>query len=297
MDLRQLKYFLVIAEEGQITGAAKRLNMAQPPLSQQMKTLENELGVQLLERSSRSVRLTEAGQVLRDRAEQVFELLDTTRKELKDFHAGIRGTLSIGTVASFGVALLPEYIREFREQYPQVTFQLWEGDTHRITELLTSGVVEIGIIRSAHDENIFHSISLPPEPLVAAVHRNYCEIITDLKYLNLADLKGQPLSIHRRMESLIFQSCIQTGFEPAIICKGDDVRSLLAWADHGVGIAIIPRSAAELVPTAHLDIYEIVNPRIELPQTVIWRKQGYISAQARGFLQKITEMVSGSTGH
>ncbi|WP_371377068.1 LysR family transcriptional regulator [Sporomusa aerivorans] len=294
MDLRQLKYFLVIAEEGQITSAAKRLNMAQPPLSQQMKMLESELGVQLLERGSRSVRLTEAGQVLRDRAEQVFELLNTTRRELKDFHAGIRGTLSIGTVASLGVALLPAYIREFREQYPQVTFQLWEGDTHRITELLKSGVVEIGIVRSAHDEEIFHSISLPAESLAAAVHRKFGDIITDSRYLSLADLKARPLSIHRRMESLILQCCIQAGFEPEIVCKGDDVRSLLAWADHGVGIALIPRSAVDLVPTAHLHFYELVNPRIELPQTVIWRKQGYVSAQARGFLQKITDIVSGS---
>lgn len=291
MDLRQLRYFLVIAEEGQITGAAKRLNMAQPPLSQQMKMLEQELGVQLLERGSRSVRLTEAGQVLRDRAEQVFELLDTTRKELKDFHAGIRGTLSIGTVASFGVTLLPEYVREFCEQYPQVTFQLWEGDTHRITELINSGVVEIGIVRSAYEEDVFHSISLPPEALVAAVHQKFSGIITDPMYLSVADLNGQPLSIHRRMETRITQCCLQCGFEPTIVCKGDDVRSLLAWADAGVGIALIPRSAVELVPTAHLHFYEIRNPRVELPQTIIWRKQGYVSAQARGFLHNIMERM------
>ena len=89
MNIRQLKYFLTIAEEEQITSAAKKLNISQPPLSQQLKLLEDEFGVKLLERGSRKIHLTDAGRLLRNKAEQILELTDATYKELRDFNKGI----------------------------------------------------------------------------------------------------------------------------------------------------------------------------------------------------------------
>jgi DNA-binding transcriptional LysR family regulator len=95
MDIRRLQYFLAVAEEGQITKAAKRLHMAQPPLSQQLKLLEAELGVQLIERSDRhNIKLTDAGQALRNRAEQIMTLVDQTVIEIKDSTKGLKETLS-----------------------------------------------------------------------------------------------------------------------------------------------------------------------------------------------------------
>ena len=111
MDIRQLTYFMVIAEEGQITAAARRLHMAQPPLSQQMKALEEELGVQLLQREPRSVTLTDAGEILYRRARQIVTLTDSTRREIADFKNGLRGTLSIGTVSSSGSVILQPALR------------------------------------------------------------------------------------------------------------------------------------------------------------------------------------------
>ncbi|WKB37197.1 LysR family transcriptional regulator [Terrilactibacillus sp. S3-3] len=102
-----------MAEEGQITRAAKRLHMAQPPLSQQLKLMEQELGVQLVERTGRTLRLTEAGRSLQLRAEQIVSLMDSTVSEMAEHHKGVRGTISIGTVESAGVALLPERIDLF----------------------------------------------------------------------------------------------------------------------------------------------------------------------------------------
>lgn len=148
MDIRQLRYFITIAEEGNITKAARRLHIAQPPLSQQLKLLEEELGVKLVERGSRQIQLTDAGKILRHRAEQVVELVDSTIKELKDFNEGLQGTLSVGTVPSSGSTLLPERIYNFHENYPGVSFQIWEGDTYRILDLLNNGVIEIGIVRT-----------------------------------------------------------------------------------------------------------------------------------------------------
>ena len=126
MDIRQLRYFLAIAEEGQISKAARRLNIAKPPLSQQLKMLEQELGVILIERGARQIRLTDAGRLLQERATKLLEFLSATTSELKDMSSGAKGSLSIGAVASAGASFLPERVRQFHQRYPDVTFQFWD---------------------------------------------------------------------------------------------------------------------------------------------------------------------------
>ncbi|VBB09102.1 transcription regulator hth lysr [Lucifera butyrica] len=285
MDIRQLHYFLAIAEEGQITGAAKRLHMAQPPLSQQLKLLETELGVQLIRRGSRRIQLTEAGSALRNRAEQILALMETTFKEVKEFHDGDKGTLAIGTVASLGATLLPERIRLFREQYPGIDFILCEGETQRISELLNRGVIEIGMVRLPFDSNVFESVTLPKEPMVAAINRSCGSYDDNTTVIQLKELVNMPLMVHRRHEALIIKACREAGFEPSILCIGDDIRSLLAWADAGIGTAIATQSAAGLIPSTNLCYRQIAAPDLETTAAVIWMRNRYLSTAARRFLE------------
>ena len=133
-DLKQLKYFLTIAEEGQITSAAKRLHIAQPPLSQQLKNLENELGIELIKRGSRHIELSDAGKILRDRASQILNLSDSTVNEILDLKKGFSGTLKIGTVSSSGTILLNSRMNEFVLKYPDVKFELY--DSSKVDEVL-----------------------------------------------------------------------------------------------------------------------------------------------------------------
>ena len=168
MDIKQLTYFLKIVQERTITEAAKKLHMAQPPLSQQMKELEKELGVQLMNRDRKGITLTEAGKTLCYRSEQIVELLQLTKKEIQDLQAGTSGMLTIGTVASSGAAFLPERIRLFHRQYPAVNFQFWEGDTAEVMALLQCGVVELGIARLADGTKGCDMVSFAAEPFVAA---------------------------------------------------------------------------------------------------------------------------------
>ena len=129
MDIRQLKYFLTIAEEEQITAAAKRLHMAQPPLSQQMKLLEDELDIQLFKRGPRRIHLTDAGKLLQKRARQILELSDSTIREITDCKRGVRGTLKIGTVSSSGSILLRQGMQNFYHHFPDAHFEIHEGNT------------------------------------------------------------------------------------------------------------------------------------------------------------------------
>lgn len=286
MDIKQLKYFLAIAEEKSITGAAKRLNMAQPPLSQQLKLLENELGVKLVERTHQGVRLTDEGHLLNNRSEQILALIQTTATEIKELHEGYAGILSIGAVASSGVTLLPNRIHKFHKKYPNISFQLWEGDTFRILELLNNGIIEIGIVRSIFDTELYQAIKLPDEPMIAAMN-NASNCTTE--FIHLDELKDIPLLLHRNNSTMIVESCRQAGFDPQILCKGDDVRSLLVLADAGIGLAIVPKSAIGLVPSCHLSYREIIDTPLKIEKSVIWIKNRYLSATARNFLEMIPD--------
>lgn len=290
MDIKDIKNFLMIVEEGSINAAAKRLHIAQPPLSRQLKRLEEELGIRLIERGKRKVQLTTAGCLLHNRAEQLLGQIDNIIKEMRESDAGTHGTLSIGTVTSSGAIILPRVVRAFRNSFPGVKFQLWEGETKRITELLNRGSIEIGIVRFPFDAEFYESIKLPNEPLVAAINKNSDYAGHDTDHINLVDLAGKPLLIHRKYEAMIIEHCEKSGFTPEFVCMSDDVMPILAWADADVGIAIVPRAAIGLIPSTSLIYKTITNPCIETTAAVICMRNRYMSNAAHNFLKVFTAM-------
>jgi len=286
MDIRKLVYFLTIAEEGNISRAAERLHIAQPPLSQQLKLLEEELGLVLMERNTRKMHITDAGRLLQTRAKQIIDLMDKTVKELQDLKEGLQGTLSIGSISSAGELWLSFQIQNFHLKYPGVGFHIREGGTFEILELIKSGVVEIGIIRTPINQDIFECINLPEEPMVAGA-------LSDLfwknnkSYVNITELEGKPLMIHNRYVNNIEEACIKAGFQPKVICKVDDTRTLIDWANIGMGIALLPKDMMGLVPEMNLDYREIQDDTLVTRAAIIWMKNGYLSVTARHFIEAL----------
>lgn len=283
MDIRQLKYFLAIAEEGQITSAAKKLQMAQPPLSHQLKLLEEELGVKLVERGPRNLHLTDAGEMLRVRAQQIVDLTDSTIREVSDFASGWKGTLSIGTVSSSGTALLHERLAAFHKLYPGVQFEIHEGNTFSVIDQLSKGIIEVGIVRTP-----FHSAGLGVkyaewEPMIAVMSGKY-DWTGSRDTIELGELKDKPLIIYRRFEQLIRESCLNQGFEPTFFCKNDDARTTLLWANAGFGIGIVPRSAFDLASSGNLLRKEIRSDSLRTRIAAIWMKDRYLSSLGAKFL-------------
>lgn len=288
MDIKQLRYFLTIAEEGQITAAAKKLRMAQPPLSQQLKSLEEELGVRLAERGPRSIQLTDAGEMLRRRAQQMVDLADSTAREIRDISKGLSGTLQIGTVSSSGAALLTDRLIEFLQTYEGVKFEIHEGNTFHIIDLLQSGVIEIGIVRTPFHAGGLNSIMMKQETMIAVMDPKFdwepgndtCEI---------RELQGRPLIFYRRFEALIRETCGKEGFEPEIFCKNDDARTTLQWANAGLGIGIIPESALRLSNHTGLCVKTINNESLRTQIAAIWSKERYLSSLANRFISSFNE--------
>lgn len=286
MDIRQLKYFRAIAAEGTISGAAKQLYMTQPTLTQQIHRLETELGVKLFTRSGRRIVLTEAGRLLSTRAEQILDLLHTATIEVKELHEGYKGVLSIGTIASVGVTLLPKFLRDFNRQYPNISIQLFEGDTPRILDLLHTGIIEIGIVRSIFDPRNYAQIDLHPDPLFVAMSPEW-DVEQDSPSITIHNLAGKPLLLHRSNEAMIVDSCQAFGFQPDILCKGDDIRTLLVLAHEGIGLALIPKSASGLIPSSTIRYKEIINSQLMIKRSVIWMKDRYFTASAKFFINTV----------
>lgn len=288
MDIKQLKYFLTIVEEGQITSAAKRLHMAQPPLSQQLKNLEDELGVKLIKRGSRRIELTDAGKMLREKAEQIINLTNSTVNEITDFKKGLSGTLSVGTVSSSGTVLLSSSMKNFNKKYPDVKFEIFEGNTFKILDLLSKGIIEIGIVRTPFNSSQFKCVYAETEPMIAVMDKKY-DWNKSRKKIKISELKDKPLILYRRFEQLIYNCCIEENFEPYIFCKNDDARTTVLWANAGLGIGILPKSAFTLAAHNNLIYKEIVNEKLNTKIAAIAVKNRYLSLNAQHFIDSFND--------
>lgn len=283
MDIRQLAYFLAIAEEKNISRAAERLHIAQPPLSQQLKLLENELGVKLMERSTRKIEITDVGETLQHRAKQILELVEATVKEVTDINKGLQGMLSIGSIASVGATFLTKVLYDFHKSYPGINFKIIDEDTEKITELLNSGVIDIGIVRTPVNKEVFDYISLGDDPVVAI--SDSFNFSSGQKLIKLTDLHNRQLILQRRYEKNIVNLCRDLGFEPKVLCRSNDVRTILMWASLGMGTAILPSVCTSLITNENLTYYEIDEPSLKIGTAVIWPKKRYLSSASRHLLE------------
>ena len=249
VDIRQLLYFTTIAEEGSISAAAKKLHLSQPPLSYQMKLLEEELHLPLIERSARGIALTEAGRVLYKRAQGILELSELTRKEMLAMASGFTGTLHIGTVSSSGASLLGWRIPAFHQKYPQIGFAIHEGNTFELMEMLESGLIELAIVRTPFHNDQLNCLYLSPEPMIAAGAASFFPAgMPSGQPISLELLGHAPVILYRRFEKILLSLCEQKGITPQVFCIADDARTTLMWAEAGLGVAVVPQSAYRIMP-------------------------------------------------
>lgn len=283
MDLKQLNYFLTVVNEQQITAAAKKLHMAQPPLSQQMKLLEEELGTQLFKRGPHRIELTDSGRLLARRAQQMLDMADSTTREIADLCQGLRGTLSIGTISSSGSILLSQGLQDFHKEFRDVHFEIHDANTYQLIELLEQGIIEIGIVRTPFNASQFHCEYLNSEPMAVAMTGPF-DWCPDRTSIQLAELAKRPLIVYRRFNQLLADAFTAQSIQPEIYCRNDDARTTVLWANAGLGIALAPLSAMKLAAHENLHIKTIEEPSLETKIAVIWRRDTYLSHIGQKFL-------------
>lgn len=236
MELRQLAFFRTIAEEGSISAAARKLHLTQPPLSYQMKMLEEELGTPLFVRGPRRITLTEAGQVLYERAEGILHLSDLAVQET--VRAGEEKTLHLGLAPST-VTMMAGVLKAVRREHPQLRFSIHDGSTFQLRELLTNRVIEIAILRTPIQVSDFETRVLKKETLCAVGER---ELLGGKSSIRLFELSRLPLLFSKRYRALCVQAFEEAGLSCRIVCECDDSRTALSLAQAGIGVALLPAS-------------------------------------------------------
>ncbi|WP_303814563.1 LysR family transcriptional regulator [Selenomonas ruminantium] len=295
MDIKDMRAFYAIVEEGNISHAAQRLDIAQPALSRQMKRLETSLGVQLFERGSRRIRLTDAGRVMYTRVEHILGMVDGTVREITEIGSGIAGSIRLGTITTSGALLLPELISEFHSRYPNVTYQIWEAEGARILELLDNRVIEIGITRTQVDSKVYESIVLPNEPLVLIMNKEQ-EIGAASDKVELKELKDQPIIIPLRWQSVFIANCRKLGFEPNIVCVSDSIVQDLLLAKMGMGMALLPVSSKTLLTDGNLIYKKLIEPEMSTHTVIAWLKNRTLSSSSEHLIRLFREMFLGEKG-
>ena len=286
VDIRQLLYFTTIAEEGSISAAAKKLHLSQPPLSYQMKLLEEELHLPLIERSARGIALTEAGRVLYKRAQGILELSELTRKEMLAMASGFTGTLHIGTVSSSGASLLGWRIPAFHQKYPQIGFAIHEGNTFELMEMLESGLIELAIVRTPFHNDQLNCLYLSPEPMIAAGAASFFPAgMPSGQPISLELLGHAPVILYRRFEKILLSLCEQKGITPQVFCIADDARTTLMWAEAGLGVAVVPRSAYRIMPHHNMVYGELSEEDLHTRIAAVCKKGCSLSWAAQQFLE------------
>ena len=243
MDLRSLRYFITVAEELNITRAAEKLNMSQPPLSNQMKLLEAELGTQLFIRGKRHLTLTEAGTILYRRAKQLLELSDQTKNEIRSLE-GLSGQLNIGLVEGRAPYLLARWIAGFRMEFPQVSFNLWNGSGDDVLERLNRGLADLALVASPYNTEILEGFPVGREPWTAMLSASHPLAKEEGDFLSLRKLVGQPLFIpSRRYRAEAVRAWFrEIDEEPTIAGELSNYIDAVALAEQDVGICIYPMS-------------------------------------------------------
>ena len=262
MELRQLEYFREIASTGSINEAARHLNMSQPPLSYQIRQLENELNVKLFDRTSKGVTLTEAGKLLYDRSGNLLEYARST--ELEVSKTGKKRILRIGLTPSTVDTIMP-YISQFSKKNPDVNFEVHDGITYSLYQYLLDGIIDISVARTPLRLDEVSYTELCSEPMIAVSAPE-----NTASSLKLADLLHRPLILYRIYEELIMNTFHAQNMNPDIFCVCDDPRGAMLWAKENLATAIFPQSMASLCDG--LCIQELDEPDLVTKILLIWAK-------------------------
>src|SRR5215470_686791 len=242
LELRHLRYFVAVAEELHFGRAAQRIRIAQPPLSQQIRKLEEIIGHQLFLRTSRSVKPTAAGEELLKRAQQ------TLRKVAEDLHSTRRvgrgevGTLTVGYIPTFMLTVFPQLLNTYRRQFPQVELRLREFYTSGLLRSLREGTTDIGFTRDAGtDEEGLHTELLLPEPYVAVVPAQHP--LARKRALQISDLRSEPFvlfspDVGQTAWDKVERLCRQGGFRPRVVQEAPHWLSIVRLVGSGLGVTI-----------------------------------------------------------
>ena len=291
MDFRVLTYFTVVAQELNFTHAAEKLNMSQPPLSSRIKQLEEDLGVQLFIRGKRHLTLTEEGVFFLHRANQILEMADKTRSDLSYMRGGLSGRLNLAIVEGRSPYLAARWLAGFREEFPRVNFEMWNGSSDDVIERLTRGLSDLAVIAKPYDTEHLGGITVGHSPWVAIIPKAHPLAEREGDTVTLKDLKDTPLIFPRR-ESRIEEIrgwFKEADIEPNISFELSSYIDAVALAEQNAGIAIFPLTT--YAPNDLITVKRLTEPDRMIEYVLVWQKGRPQSVLVQEFINFVRDFM------
>ena len=274
IELRHLRYFVAVAEELHFGRAARKLGIAQPPLSLQIQRLEAELGVSLFDRTSRRVELTAAGRSLLADGKRVIENFYSATDAARRAARGETGTLSVAFAASVMSLSLPKVIRRFREEFPGVRLELRELSTGAQIAALRTGDLDIGFLREPPPDDAFVTETVMRERLVLALSKRHP--LASRKRVRLADVANEDFVLFPRdlapgLHAQVLAMCAEAGVHPRIVQTSRELYTTISLVEAELGVTIIPDAARKMSWSRGVRYFPITSPLSWTRIDAAWR--------------------------
>ncbi len=291
MEIRVLKYFLAVAREGSITGAANSIHLTQPTLTRQLQELEKELGQKLLIRGKYRVTLTPEGMILRKRAQEIIKIKKKTEAEFQAISDTISGDIYIGGGETDSMKYIAEIIKEIQSEYPEIKFHIYSGNAEDVTEKLDKGLLDFGILIQPIDLSKYDNITLPDKDVWGVIMRKDNPLAIK-KCIKLKDLSELPLLVSRQLSPKYSK---ESGFLDWFGDKYKDldikatynlVYNAVVMVKAGVGNAITLDKLAD-TSTESKVCFRPLSPKLESGLDIVWKKYQIFSPAAKLFLDKM----------
>ncbi|MEK0447856.1 MAG: hypothetical protein RL088_124 [Verrucomicrobiota bacterium] len=282
MELYQLEYFIAAARERSFTRAARRLNLAQAALSEQMRNLEAELGSALFHRGRRETTLTAAGETLLSHAEGLLARAADVKRAVTDVGALRSGRLAIGAIPSVSACVLPAVIARFCKRYPTIELSVIEGTSGGVVQCLESGQVELGVVQLPTVGAQFQEILLFNEPFAVLVPRSHP--FANRRQIGLAALAAEGFIFYKgRARDAALSACRSAGFEPRIACESSELETIRSLVAAGLGIALLPGLALKQ-PGKHCNVVRLAGSPLKRDVGLLCHRSKQLSPAATEFV-------------
>lgn len=293
MEIRVLRYFLAIAREETITGAANFLHITQPTLSRQIKDLEDELGQKLLVRGSHRVVLTPEGMILRKRAEEIIALVDKTEQEFFSMKGTLSGDIYIGGGETDAMNLIAALCHELQKSHPGIHYHLYSGNAEDVTERLDKGLLDFGILIQPTDITKYNFLSIPAKDSWGVIMRKDSPL-AEKEEIQVQDLVALPLIFSRQaMQPRLDKNELIEWFGEDwgnlnIVMTFNLCYNANIMAKQGIGYVVTLDKLADTSADSPL-CFRPLAPRLESGLDIVWKKYQVFSSAADLFLEKLKE--------
>ena len=292
MELRVLRYFLTVAQEGNITKAADILHVTQPTLSRQLMDLEAELGTTLFIRGKRAITLTDDGHLLRQRAQEIVELAEKTQREFTEQREEVRGVVSIGCVETMGSRFLADTIAQFHKQYPAVQFDLYNGYSDDIKERLDKGLLDVGLVMTPVEISKYDFFRLPQQDIWGVLCAKGAPLARK-DSVTPADLSQEPLIMPKRapVRNEILNWLGVPTEQLHIVATHTLLSNSVLLVERGVGYAFTLNGSLAMRSSDKTKFIPL-SPQRTAESVFIWKKNNMFHPAATLFLQQAKQFVS-----